>query len=71
MSIITCDQYRIEQRPENGQTLYVLHQGDSFLASAPELDYVLNVMFEDFSASRQHTLSRVNQPEIKITMTIR
>ena len=71
MAIITCDQYRIEQRPQNGQTLYVLLRGDSFLASAPELTYVLNVMFEDFSASRQYALSRLNQPEIKITMTIR
>ncbi|MGX2949352.1 hypothetical protein [Ursidibacter arcticus] len=71
MAIITIDGYFIEQKQECDQVAYFLHKGNATLAKANSLNKVMEVMFDDFKDSRQHTLQRVNVPEIRITMSIR
>ena len=70
-SIITLDQYCIEQRSQGEQTEYVLWKGDAFIAKADNVTYVLDALLDDFKALRQTTMQRVNNPKIKITMAIR
>ncbi|MCT8662955.1 hypothetical protein KZ370_04465 [Glaesserella parasuis] len=70
-SIITLDQYCIEQRSQDEQTEYVLWKGDAFIAKADNVTYVLDALLDDFKALRQTTMQRVNNPKIKITMAIR
>lgn len=70
-SIITLDQYCIEQRSQGEQAEYVLWKGDAFIAKADNVTYVLDALLDDFKALRQTTMQRVNNPKIKITMAIR
>lgn len=70
-SIITMDQFCIEQKQEGEQPVYVLWKGKTALARADNVEYVAQALMEHFKAQRLPVMQRVNNPKIRITMTIR
>lgn len=70
-SLITLDGYCIERKTDEDAVFFVLHKGDAVLAKADDLEYIADVMWADFKAQRLNTMQRVNNPNIRITMSIR
>lgn len=70
-SFISLDGYFITQQEKDGAMQYALFHGETLLAIGYDVGELADIMWANWKASRLTTMQRVNNPNIRITMTIR